>query len=414
MPDNSGRRKSPGSPVGPPGAPVKSPVGVSVSPLGAGAGSSGVVGYPAPTNAGPGSPGTVGYPVPIGSPGTVGYPVPISAGPGSPGTVGSPTMGQTAEQQRGGLATLEGMRYFDGAKPPPPPGAPPTIRGGNKSPRISEEETAAINKLSDYIEQLKAERELVESQIDSRRRELSDLADHTRQWQDQLVAQQQQGISQQKQFNEYMTHAKSQYETYMGDLFKQHKRAEEQKKSMSEMHARQNEENWRQIITQLVPEDTGSESDDEDLSGLSEAKWRTVMSKRAHKQPLSRTKITVKVMDGDEIFSFAVASNFWDELLDQISSVAGYSEHPLCHVGRDSEPPISINSSYLRYFASTWAAQRESYCVSIWQFTSWKFIDASDFWNSKADTDPPPLEYVTTTGGDLPYPFGDHENHQIL
>eukprot|EP01059_Diplonema_ambulator_P014889 TRINITY_DN25919_c0_g1_i1.p1 TRINITY_DN25919_c0_g1~~TRINITY_DN25919_c0_g1_i1.p1 ORF type:complete len:536 (+),score=81.11 TRINITY_DN25919_c0_g1_i1:39-1646(+) len=295
-----------------------------------------------------------------------------------------------------------------GIKPPPPPGMPPELRRNSSGGQLSQSMNAPpsspgdirgdmlsphghpddLKKLTSYIEQLQAERELVDMQLDARKRELSTLTEYSQRMQDQLAQQQENAIAQQNQFNEYIRSAQKQYQEYIEALYMQHKRASEQRQEFQEMYERQNNELWKQIAAQVIEDDDGS---DEDLGLYSPS------SSPQHRGPSH--KITIKMHDGDEVCSFSVAAPFWDELCSQIETVVGFSEHPLCSVGRGNDNPLMINKNYFVYFASAWC-QRETYCVSTWQDGSWDFTDAREYWNRQAaasvtGAEPPPLDYVS-------------------
>ena len=344
-------------------------------------------------------------------------------------------------------------------KPPPPPGLPPgklpqsvsqehlrdpSAAGGQPHPdRLSRSplptgltrhanpgasaeppvmaanEAEAHAKLTLYIEQLQAERELTELQVESRRRELQAITESSAAWTQQLQQQQKLAEDHQTQFNSYLQNAQSQYQEYIQALYQQNRQASEARVEYHQSCNKQNEEMWRQLTARLMPdEDEGddTDSDDDDFvlakpggapkSSLPQRAGGSVGASGAARA--TDVKVAVKVQDTSGVFSFSVSDAFWKGLNEQIETIAGFSDHPLCSVGKNDESPLLVNEAYLSYYAATWA-ESEPHCVSVWEAGTWNFVNSHTFWatrkpnspNQIADLQPKPQRGLTRMGAPL-------------
>ena len=314
---------------------------------------------------------------------------------------------KNAEATRGQSPTtfpLPGQQDFpNGAKPPPPPprnnrlsgvptqgsGYEESLASSPASPAkarpLSIRDEEAASTLRANIEQLQAERELAELQLETRRRELEAVTETAKQWQDQLQQQQQLANDHQTQFNEYLKSSQQQYQEYLQALYQQNRQASEQRLAHQEMTNEQNERVWGQLMSQLMPEedegsDSGSDSDGYNtqlhISHLPQGRPSPSPSRSPSH---AGNRISVKVQDSTGSFSFPVTETFWADLTAQIETVAGFSDHPLCSVAKGDDYPLLVNEAYFAYFASNWA-NSDPHCVSVWEDGKWGFVNSEDFW----------------------------------
>eukprot|EP00755_Sulcionema_specki_P032636 Sspe_Gene.99181::Locus_72597_Transcript_1_1_Confidence_1.000_Length_1581::g.99181::m.99181 len=289
-------------------------------------------------------------------------------------------------------------------RPPPPPGPPPRLLGSAVSEPGSPvlpttpltwnaDQMAQAEQLSRNIEQLHAERDLLEAQIQARKHDFDLLTQQAKCWQEQLDAQQEQMRQQQVQFANYMTEAQKQYQEYMKALFEQHQQQEEQRRQYELMHHKMNEEAWERVVAQtsgLVLDDEDSDTSAD--SGEQEeepAHWRRSLSKKHG--VASEERVVVKVKDESLLYSLSVPRSFWTGLKEEVRTVAGAREHPFCLVTVVGDPAeMLVNKQYFQFYASGWS-KKEEYTVSLWDGGSWSFVDARCFWNG-SKRGPGPLE----------------------